>query len=321
MPFFLDTLQADGGVTGPALTRMDDLVCPPDTLTGAQAGCFFPVATHQVDCLQAATGKIVSDFGSSSTLPLAPPAPGGTAGSFGAVRTYVSPNDASPSCGPAWTFFDFPRNGFLLQSRSDGAFAGCIELTVNRLLPVVDGSHALGVTLDCSGGNGVLSYVILRVGATGSITGSYLAKVGVPMPSQPLVLGVLQGGAFIGGPAALGAVVTMRNDPPYTTFEAWLPDGAGPVATARVPGLYVYGSATSRLGNNARSATDGSLTVLLSSATLGDVVLHFGPGLTPRWLYRYPRLAQNSSLIGEVDQANVYYVDPFNNDIVALKRF
>ena len=28
-----------------------------------------------------------------------------------------------------------------------------------------------------------------------------------------------------------------------------------------------------------------------------------------------------SSLIGGVDQGNVYYVDPFNNDIVALKRF
>ena len=113
----------------------------------------------------------------------------------------------------------------------------------------------------------------------------------------------------------------MRNDPPYTTFEAWLPDGAGPVATARVPGLYVYGQAAQRLAKNVRSATDGSLSVLLNSATLGDVVLHFGPGLEPRWLYRYPRIAQNSSLIGGVDQGNVYYVDPFNNDIVALKRF
>jgi len=73
--------------------------------------------------------------------------------------------------------------------------------------------------------------------------------------------------------------------------------------------------------SDGRSATDGSLTLLLNSATLGDVVLHFGPGLTAKFLYRYPRIAQNSSLIGGVDEGNVYYVDPFNNDIVALKRF
>ena len=61
--------------------------------------------------------------------------------------------------------------------------------------------------------------------------------------------------------------------------------------------------------------------MLLNSATLGDVVLHFGPGLTPRWLYRYPRIVQNSSLIAGDDQGTVYYVDPLNNEIVALRRF
>jgi len=321
VPFFLDALQTDGGVTGPPLTRMDDLVCPPDILTGAQAGCYFGAATHEVDCLQAATGKLFNALGSSSTVPLAPPNPGGTAGAFNAVRTYLSPNDVSSTCGPAWTFFSFPQNGFVLQLQSDPALAGCIVQSVTRLLPVVDGSYALGVTVDCSGGFGIFGFQVLRVGPTGTLAGSYLAKAGLPLPTQPLVLGALQGGTFSGGAPALGAVVTMRNDPPYTTFEAWLPDGAGPVATARVPGLYVYGSATARLAKNVRSATDGSLSALLNSATLGDVVLHFGPGLKPQWLYRYPRLAQNSSLVGGVDQGNVYYVDPFNNDIVALKRF
>ncbi|HVP60405.1 MAG TPA: hypothetical protein VMT11_07595 [Myxococcaceae bacterium] len=321
VPFFLDALQTDGGVTGPPLTRMDDLVCPPDVLTGNQAGCYFGAATHEVDCLQAATGKVVMALGTSSTVPLAPPVPGGTAGAFNAVRTYLSPNDVGASCGPAWTFFSFPQNGFVLQLQSDPALAGCIVQSVTRLLPVVDGSYALGVTVDCSGGLGIFSYQVLRVGPTGTLAGSYLAKAGLSLASQPLALGALQGGTFSAGASALGAVVTMRNDPPYTTFEAWLPDGAGPAATARVPGLYVYGSTTARLGKNVRSATDGSLSVLLNSATLGDVVLHFGPGLTPRWLYRYPRLAQNSSLIGGVDQGTVYYVDPFNNDIVALKRF
>ncbi len=323
VPFALDSLQTDGSVTGPVLTRMDDLVCIPDILNGTPTGCYGAPATHTVACLQASTGQLVLGNGDNTANPaldLAAPTSGGTTGAFGPVRTYLAPNDTATFCGPTWSVFAFPQSTFVPQQRADSAFAGCTVLAVNRLLPVVDGSFAVGVDLDCGAAAAVPRWVVLHVGAGGTITGSYLAKVGVTLASQPLVLGVVQGGTF-GTVPALGAVVTMRNDPPYTTFEAWQPDGAGPVATARVPGLYVYGSATSRLAKNVKSATDGSLSVLLNSATLGDVVLHFGPGLTPRWLYRYPRLAQNSSLIGGVDQGNVYYVDPFNNDIVALKRF
>ncbi len=325
VPFALDSLQSDGTVVGPILTRMDDLVCLPDSMTGAFNGCYGAPATHTIPCLQASTGTLVSDTGSTSppAVALAPANPGGTAGAFGAVRTYLSPNDVGTFCGPAWTFFSFPGGTFLPQPQGAAGLGGasCIVQTVNRLLPIVDGSFALGLTMDCSGGAGVISYEVVHVAPGGNLQGSYLAKVGNFLPTQPLVLGALQGGTFQGGGSAVGAVVTMRNDPPYTTFEAYFPDGAAPVATARVPGLYVYGSTTSRLADNVRSATDGSFTVLLNSATLGDVVLHFGPGLEPRWLYRYPRIAQNSSLIGAVDQPNVYYVDPFNNDIVALKRF
>jgi hypothetical protein len=319
VPFALDSLQTDGSVTGPMLTRMDDLVCIPDILNGTPTGCYGAPATHTVACLQASTGQLVLGNGDNTANPgmdLAAPTPGGTAGAFGLVRTYLAPNDTATFCGPTWSVFAFPQGTFVLQQRSDSAFAGCTVLSVNRLLPVVDGRFAVGVNLDC----GVPRWVVLRVDANGAISGSYLAKVGVTLPSQPLVLGVLQGGRF-GTLSALGAVVTMRNDPPYTTFEAWQADGAGPVATARVPGLYVYGASASRLEKNVRSATDGSLTVMLNSATGGDVILHLGPGLTPRWLYRYPRLASNSALIGGIDQGNVYYVDPFNNDMVALKRF
>ena len=323
VPFFLDSMQPDGGVTGPVLTRMDDLVCIPDILNGTFTGCYAAPATHTVACLQASTGQLVLGNGDNSGNPamdLAAPTAGGTAGSFGAVRTYLAPNDTATSCGPTWSTFAFPQSIFVPQPRTDSAFAGCTVLNVNRLLAVVDGSFAVGVDLDCGVTAALPRWVAVQVSAAGAVAGSYLAKVGVTLPSQPQVLGVLQGGAF-GTRSALGAVVTMRNDPPYTTFEAWLADGAGPVATARVPGLYVYGQAAQRLAKNVRSATNGSLSVLLNSATLGDVVLHFGPGLEPRWLYRYPRIAQNSSLIGGVDQGNVYYVDPFNNDIVALKRF
>jgi hypothetical protein len=324
VPFTLDVLQTDGSVLGPVLTRMDDLVCIPDAMTGVFTNCWGAPATHKVECFEPATGLLVTGNGDNLLNPnmdLAAPAPGGTAGAFGAVRTYLAPNDDAAFCGPTWSVFAFPQATFVPQPRTAPAFAGCPVQSVNRLLPVVDGSFAVGVNLDCGVTASLPRWVVLRVDASGVISGSYLAKVGVTLPSQPQVLGVLQGGTF-GTITAVGAIVTMRNDPPYTTFEAWLPDGAGPVATARVPGLFVYDSATSRLGVNVKSATDGSLSVLLGSATLGDVVLHIGPGLHPQWLYRYPRVVLTpSALIGDPTVGSVYYVDPTNNDIVALKRF
>lgn len=73
-----------------------------------------------------------------------------------------------------------------------------------------------------------------------------------------------------------------------------------------------------------QAGADGSFSVLLNSASLGDVVLHVGPGLQPKWVYRYPRVvnvAGLSTLISAPALGSVYYVDPSNNDIVALKRF
>jgi len=313
--FPLDALQTDGGVAGPVLTRMDDLVCPPDVLGGAQRACFSGApATHEVDCLQPGTGQVFSVIGMSSTLELAPPLPGGTAGAYGAARTYLSPNDASPFCGPAWTFSAFPSNGFVPQLRTDTAFAGCSVQNVDRLLPLFDGGFALALTVDCGSVTSVIRYLVLRVDPTGVISGSYLAKLGVTLGSQPLVLAAL----------ADGTVVTMRNDPPYTTYEAWKSDGAGPVATARIPGLYVYTLSGSRLGTNVRAASDGSFSVLLNNAALGDVVLQFAAGMQPQWLFRYPRVVlpgTPSVLIADPTLGTVYYVDPTNNDIVALKRF
>ena len=115
--------------------------------------------------------------------------------------------------------------------------------------------------------------------------------------------------------------VTLRNNPPYTTFEAWLPDGAAPVATARIPGLYVYGAATYTAGGE-RALGHGRQShpaAQQRNARRRGVALW--PGADAEVPLPLPRIAQNSSLIGGVDQGNVYYVDPFNNDIVALKRF
>jgi hypothetical protein len=127
VPFVLDTLQSDGTVTGPVLTRMDDLVCIPDALTGAFNGCYGAPATHTVECLQASTGKRFLDPGDNTGNPglaLAPPTPGQTAGAFGAVRTYLSPNDVGSFCGPAWSFFAFPATASSRSSRALRPSAG-----------------------------------------------------------------------------------------------------------------------------------------------------------------------------------------------------
>ena len=312
VPFPLVQPLTDGGVQGQILTRMDDLVCLPDTFTGSVDGCVYaaPTATQTVGCLSLIDGAQTTAVGTSTTLALGPPTPGGTAGAHGSARTYLAPNDVSTSCGPAWAFFGFPGNLFIPQARAvDAVFGtGCFAGNVQRLLPFPDGSFAVLLDVNCGNGAG---QEVVRVNGNGAVTGSYLAAQGVLLPSPPLLLAAL----------ADGNVVTMRNDPPNTVFESWAPDGSGPAATARVPGLYVYaGPPTPRLARNVAAAASGSLTVLLNSATLGDVVLHFGPGLTPRWLYRYPLLATTSTLAAADGEPTVYYVDPLNNALVALDR-
>ena len=316
--FPLVAALGDGGVLGQTLTRVDDLVCLPDTFTGSEDGCWYtaPTATQTLSCFSLTSGAQTTTVGTSSTLALGPPTPGGTAGAPGSARTYLAPNDVA-SCGPAWALLALPGNVFVPQPRTaDAVFgAGCFAASsgpVNRLLPFPDGSYAVLFDVDCPAGTG---WEVVKVNASGAVTGSYLAPQAVFLPDPtladpPLVLGAL----------ADGKVVTMRNQPPNTVFEAWPPDGTGPAATSRVPGLYVYLTPLPRLGRNVASGTDGSLTVLLNSATFGDVVLHFGPGLTPRWLYRYPLLATSSTLVAADAEASVYYVDPLNNVLVALDR-
>jgi hypothetical protein len=305
----------DGGVLGQTLTRVDDLLCLPDAFTGSNDGCWYaiPTATQTLRCFTLADGSQTTAVGTSTTIPLGPPNPGGTAGAHGSPRTYIAPNDVA-SCGPAWTLMALPGNVFVPQQRTDPVFGtGCFAASsapVNRVLPFPDGSYALLFDVNCPTGQG---WEVVKVSATGAVTGSYLAPQGVFLPdptlaAPPLILGAL----------ADGRVVTMRNEPPNTVFEAWPANGAGPTATARVPGLYVYLTPVPRLGRNVAAATDGSLTVLLNSATFGDVVLHFGPGLTPRWLYRYPLLATSSTLVAADGETSVYYVDPLNNVLVAL---
>ena len=291
------------------LARVDDLLCLPDIFTGSNGGCWFAPTSQNLLCFAAATASISLTTGNSPTQDLGQPNLGGTAGAHGAPRTYLSPNDAA-NCGPAWSFLG-PANFFALQSRFGSPFGPCFAQTVTRLLTIPDGSFAVGATLECGSVTSIPGYVVVRVGPQGTVTGTYFAKQNVVLPTPPpTVLAALSD----------GRVVTMRNEPPFTTFEAWPPDGSPPTATARVAGLYVYAGG-GRLASDINAANDGSLSVLLNSATLGDVVLHFGPGLTPRWLYRYQRIVQNSALVAGDGEGTVYYVDPLNNAIVALRRF
>jgi len=288
------------------LTRVDDLLCVPDPTVSGN-GC--QVTSQTLGCFAVTDGSTFSASGSSGTQTLGPPVAGTTAGAHGPQQTYLAPNDEPTRCGQAWTVFGLPTNLFVAQPRvGPPAFGGCTEQSVDRLLPVPDGSFVVSLILNCGVAPG---YAVLRVGADGNLLGSYVYKPNTAGPTPPTVLAVL----------ADGRVVTMRNDPPYTTFESWALNDSVPSAIARVPGLYVYTASPARLGTDLNAAGDGSLSVLLNSAQLGDVVLHFGPALTPRWIYRYPRIANASTLIADDAQGTVYYVDPLNNDIVALKRF
>lgn len=320
VPFPLVAPLSDGGVSGPILTRVDDLVCLPDAFTGSQNGCWYaiPTATQTLTCFSLLDGTQTAAVGTSSSLALGPPTPGGTAGAHGKERTYLAPNDVSTSCGPVWAFLALPGSLFVPQARlADAQFGvGCNAGSFGspvRLLPFLDGSFAVVFDVDCPTGTG---WEVVKVSSNGAVTGSFLAPQGVFLPdpivaNPPLVLAALSD----------GNVVTMRNDPPNTVFEAWPPDGTGPSATARIPGLYVYaGNPVPRLPRNVMAASDGSLTLLLNGATLGDVVLHFGPGLKPRFVYRYPLLAQNSTLAAADGEPTVYYVDPLNNALLAIDR-
>ena len=145
---------------GQTLTRVDDLICLPDAFTGSEDGCWYtaPTATQTLRCFTLVDGSQTTAVGTSSTLALGPPDPGGTAGAHGSPRTYLAPNDVS-SCGPIWALLALPGNLFALQDRVDdavfgsGCFAGSSG-AVRRLLPFPDGSYAVLVDVDCPAGLG-----------------------------------------------------------------------------------------------------------------------------------------------------------------------
>ena len=287
-------------------TRTDDLLCVPQPAPG---GLCAP--TQQgLGCFAAADGGTFVTL-APGALPVGYPTTGSTAGSPGSQRTYLAPNDEPQTCGQAFSFFALPSpaNPAGIYSAVPRAVSpNCSETAVDRLLPLADGRFVLGLSLSCGTIASFPSSGAFQVSTTGGLS---VYALGVLGTTRSLLAGLPD-----------GTVVTFRNTPPFTTFEQWGLTDTTPRATATVPGLYVYNPTPPRLPDDLSVADDGSFTVLLNSATFGDVLLHFAPGLKAQWIYRYPRIVLTpSALVSAGNLGTVYYVDQTNNVVVALKRF
>jgi len=286
------------------LTRLGPALCPPDVLGGTpSAGCFTGAATQVLDCV-AASGPVTGLGGTTSTLSLGSPSPGTTAGSGSA---YLAP--AGPGCGDLWAAGTL-GGSFIFAGRADPDRPGCSFLGVRQLLPVGDGTFIAALDASCGG---VADFPVVRADATGAIVAGYVfpRTAPAPVPIQPLAA------------LADGSLVTMRNDPPSTVFELWQPGATVAASAALVPGLYaMVPGAEPRRPVNVSPRLDGSLSVLLSGGPNGTAVAHFGPGLTPRWLYFYPRpLAPSDAprLIGAPELEDAYLLDARNQRVVSLR--
>ena len=287
-------------------TRTDDLLCVPQPAPG---GICAP--TQQgLGCFAAADGGTFVTL-SPGALPVGYPTTGSTAGSPGSQRTYIAPNDEPQTCGQAFTFFALPsaaNPAGIYSAVPRGVSPTCSETAVDRLLPLADGRFVLGLSLVCGQIASFPSSGAFQVSTAGVLSAYALGPLGT---ARSLLAGLPD-----------GTVVTFRNTPPFTTFELWGLGDTAPQATATVPGLYIYNPTPARLPDELSVGDDGSFTVLLNSATFGDVLLHFAPGLKARWIYRYPRIVITpSALVSAGNLGTVYYVDQTNNVIVALKRF
>ena len=291
------------------LTRVDDLLCLPDVVGGtSQTGCFN---TDTLLCIAPNLARPTLTGTAGAPFGFNPPATGAVAGGGG---TYLAP--AGAACDMAWWVGGSGTGGFTFQSRNDpdpnAAARSCAFQSVDRVLPVGDGSVVVALTSFCAK-TGANEYPVLRVLGGGAILGSYLVPRGQPAPVQPTVLGVLVG----------GRVVTLENQPPYSVFKLWALGKAAPDAVAYVAGLYAYDSAAAlpSLGRNTIATADGSFAVLLSGAPLGVGVLAFGPGLRPLWFFLYPRLTTPATqrLLGALDLGELYLIDGTNNHVAALQ--
>gem|GEM_PF-5518448 len=281
------------------LTRLDDLLCLQDSV----AAC-SDAGTDSLTCFNPQLAPVTA---TSGTVFTGPPSPGVVAGGGG---RYLSPNVTV--CGSSWNLADLTLGKVTFGPTVD--VNGCAIQRISKLLAVGDGSFIVALTVNCSvAGLPVAKYPIYRVGPDSSILGAYAAPTAAPSTAPWEVVAAL----------ADGRVVTLRNAPPYATFELWALNGTVPDVVTSIAGLYDTADATlgSVLAESTFSGADGSCAVLLSGATLGVGVLAFRPNLQPLWFYVYPRAtdALDSRLVSAPAVGDVYLVDQFNNRAISLR--
>ena len=299
---------------GPPLTRVGSALCAPDVLGGTPSGgCVAGTATQTLSCVGAG-GPVPGLSGSSTTLSLGAPTPGATAGSGGALpdggvaTAYLAP--AGTACGDLWAVGAL-GGSFAFTPRADPDRPGCSFLGVRRLFAVGDGTFAVALDASCGG---VSDFPLVRVDASGKLLGGYVTARTAPAPAPVEAIAALRD----------GSLVSLRNAPPFTVFERWLPGGTQPASTASISGLYAFvPGAQPAAPVNVSPRDDGSLTVLLGGGPNGTAVAHFGPGLSPRWLYFYPRplapATDGPRLVGAPSLEDSYLLDGRNQRVVALR--
>jgi hypothetical protein len=296
------------------LTRVGTALCVPDVLGGTpSAGCFAGTATQRVDCV-GSTGPVAGISGTSSTLSLGVPTPGATVASGGAGAdggfqvAYLAP--AGTACGDVWAVGAL-GGSFAFTPRADPDRPGCAFQGIRQALAIGDGTFIVSLDAVCGG---LADFPIVRLDATGKPIASYVTARTAAAPSVVQPVAALRD----------GSLVTLRNAPPSTVFERWLPGATQPVNTAAVSGLYaLVPGAQAQAPVNVAPRDDGSLTVLLSGGPNGTAVAHFGPGLSPRWLFFYPRTLVPTTdaprLVGAPGLEDSYLLDGRNQHIVSLR--
>jgi len=290
------------GATQP-LGRVASSVCLPPTISGTQVGSCFQAGSFESLTCATADGQVTSLPG-FVTSPAAVPEPGGTLGS-GVIALSI----ASPGCTLPWAL-GTPGGQLVYGTTTDPDRPACSLLAVQQAFSVGDGSFVVSYAGSCGG---VPDFPVVRVSSTGAFLSGYVYPRTAPAPTS------------LEGVAALpdGSWVTLRNAPPFTVFEQWLPGGTAPAATANIAGLYaLVPGQTPAAPKNAVVRSDGALTVLLSGGPNGTAIMHFAPGLVPRWLYFYPRTlvpgTDAPQLVGTPGETTVYLLDPRNQRALAL---
>lgn len=302
-PILTSTLS--GSPVTPPLTRVDDRLCLQDSVTVCS-----DVAIESLTCFTAQLAEVTA---SSGVIFTGPPNAGVVAGAGG---RYLSPNVGI--CGSSWNLVDLTDGTVSLGPTTDpnGTARGCFIQGILRLLAVGDGTFVVQLTSSCQNAT-TTEFPILRVGAGSLPLGAYTAPLGTTRPVRREVVGVL----------ADGRVVTLRNEPPNTTFELWeLNPTTVDVAAATAPIAGLYDSAdntppASVVARSVYASANGSFAVMVNGAPLGVGVIAFGPNLQPRWLYLYPRVTAttNARLISSPTSGDVYLIDEFNNRAVSLR--